>query len=100
MEMLWDNTRYFKRGLTSIGFNTGISETPITPVIVGEAKTAYELSRELFAEGVLATGIGFPTVPKDKARVRTIVTATHTKPELDRALEAFRKVGAKMGILA
>jgi glycine C-acetyltransferase len=99
MENLWKNTRYFKQGLTLAGFNTGISETPITPVIVGEAKVAHELSRELFAEGVLATGIGFPTVAKGKARVRTIVTATHTKEELNRALEAFGKVGKKMGIL-
>jgi glycine C-acetyltransferase len=99
IEMLWDNTRYFKKGLTEAGFNTGISETPITPVIVGEAALAHQLSRELFAEGVLATGIGFPTVPKGKARVRTIVTATHTKAELDRALEVFRKVGKKLGIL-
>jgi len=96
---LWDNTRYFKQGLTSAGFNTGISETPITPVIVGEACTAHELSRELFQEGVLATGIGFPTVPKGKARVRTIVTATHTRKELDRALEVFGKVGKKMGLV-
>jgi glycine C-acetyltransferase len=99
IEMLWDNTRYFKKGLTEAGFNTGISETPITPVIVGEAAAAHQLSRELFAEGVLATGIGFPTVPKGKARVRTIVTATHTKAELGRALDVFRKVGKKMGIL-
>jgi glycine C-acetyltransferase len=99
IEMLWDNTRYFKKGLTEAGFNTGISETPITPVIVGEAALAHQLSRELFAEGVLATGIGFPTVPKGKARVRTIVTATHTRAELDRALEVFRKVGKKLGIL-
>ena len=100
MENLWKKTRYFKQGLTSAGFNTGISETPITPVIVGEARVAHELSRELFAAGVLATGIGFPTVAKGKARVRTIVTATHTKPELDQALEVFQKVGKKMGILA
>jgi glycine C-acetyltransferase len=100
MDALWDNTRYFKKGLTEAGFDTGISETPITPVMAGEAKTAHELSRELFAEGVLATGIGFPTVPKGKARVRTIVTATHTKAELDRALDVFRKVGKKMGIVA
>jgi glycine C-acetyltransferase len=99
IEALWDNTRYFKKGLTDAGFNTGISETPITPVIVGEAAAAHQLSRELFEEGVLATGIGFPTVPKGKARVRTIVTATHTKAELDRALEVFRKVGKKLGIL-
>ena len=100
IQNLWDNTKYFKQGLTSAGFHTGNSETPITPVIVGEARLAHELSRALFEEGVLATGIGFPTVPKGKARVRTIVTATHTKAELDRALEAFRKVGKRLGILA
>src|SRR5262249_7545797 len=99
IEKLWENTRYFKKGLTAAGFNTGISETPITPVIVGEAKTAHELSRELFQGGVLATGIGFPTVAKGKARVRTIVSATHTKPELDRALEVFREAGKKLGLL-
>ena len=99
MQNLWDNTRYFKQGLAAAGFNTGISETPITPVIVGEAKLAHELSRELFNEGVLATGIGFPTVAKGKARVRTIVTATHTRAELDQALEAFTRVGKRLGIL-
>jgi len=99
IEMLWDNTRHFKQGLAAAGFNTGISETPITPVIVGEAKIAHDLSRELFREGVLATGIGFPTVPKGKARVRTIVSATHTKAELDRALEVFEKVGKKLGLV-
>ena len=99
IQALWDNTKYFKAGLTSSGFNTGMSETPITPVIVGEAKTAHDLSRALFEEGVLATGIGFPTVPKGKARVRTIVTATHTKAELDRALDAFRRVGKKLALV-
>jgi glycine C-acetyltransferase len=99
IERLWENTRYFKRGLVDAGFQTGMSETPITPVIVGEAKLAHELSRELFDGGVLATGIGFPTVPKGKARVRTIVTATHTTAELDRALDAFRKAGAKLGVV-
>src|SRR5690349_1441461 len=99
IDRLWDNTRYFKQGLTTAGFNTGISETPITPVIVGEAAQAHQLSRELFDEGVLATGIGFPTVPKGKARVRTIVTSEHTKAELDRALEVFAKVGKKLGLV-
>jgi len=99
IQALWDNTKYFKQGLTAAGFDTGMSETPITPVIVGEAKVAHELSRALFEEGVLATGIGFPTVPKDKARVRTIVTATHTKDELDQALEAFRKAGKSLGLV-
>src|SRR3954467_124638 len=99
IDRLWENTRYFKQGLKAAGFDTGISETPITPVMVGDAAKAHQLSRELFAEGVFATGIGFPTVPKGKARVRTIVTATHTKAELDQALEVFGKVGKKLGIL-
>ena len=99
IQNLWDNTKYFKQGLTTAGFNTGVSETPITPVIVGEAKTAHQLSASLFEEGVLATGIGFPTVPEGKARVRTIVTATHTRAQLDRALEVFTRVGKRMGIL-
>jgi glycine C-acetyltransferase len=100
IQNLWDNTKYFKQGLVAAGFDTGMSETPITPVIVGEAKAAYALSNGLFEEGVLATGIGFPTVAKGKARVRTIVTATHTREELDRALDAFRKVGRTLGLLA
>ena len=99
IEKLWENTKYFKAGLQSSGFNTGISETPITPVIVGEAALAHQLSRALFEQGVLATGIGFPTVAKGKARVRTIVAATHTKAELDRALEVFRSVGKKLNII-
>jgi glycine C-acetyltransferase len=99
IDRLWSNTRYFKKGLADAGFNTGISETPITPVIVGEAARAYQLSAELFKEGVLATGIGFPTVAKDKARVRTIVTATHTREELDQALDVFKRVGRRMGII-
>ena len=99
IERLWDNTRYFKQGLKAAGFNTGVSETPITPVIVGEARTAHALSAALFEEGVLATGIGFPTVPEGKARVRTIVTATHTRADLDRALEVFARVGKTLGII-
>jgi glycine C-acetyltransferase len=100
IQSLWENTKYFKAGLIQAGFNTGMSETPITPVMVGEAKLAHKLSRTLFEEGVLATGIGFPTVPKGKARVRTIVTATHTREELDRALDAFRRAGKKLGLLS
>ncbi|MGD1071050.1 MAG: glycine C-acetyltransferase [Bryobacteraceae bacterium] len=99
IERLWANTRYFKKGLADAGFDTGASETPITPVIVGEAARAYQLSDELFKEGVLATGIGFPTVARDKGRVRTIVNATHTQDQLDRALEAFRVVGKRMAII-
>ena len=98
IQQLWDNTRYFKQGLVAAGFDTGISETPITPVMVGEAAQAHQFSRELFEGGVLATGIGFPTVPKGRARIRTIVTATHTREELDRALGVFEKVGRRMGL--
>jgi glycine C-acetyltransferase len=100
IEALWANARYLKQGLVDAGFDTGHSETPITPVIVGEARLAHELSRALFEDGVLATGIGFPTVAKGQARVRTIVAATHTREQLDRALEAFRKAGKRLGILA
>ena len=100
IEQLWTNTRYFKKGLVEAGFDTGISETPITPVIVGEAARAHQLSAELFQEGVLATGIAFPTVAKDKARVRTIVNATHTQAQLDQALDAFRNAGKRMGIIS
>jgi len=96
---LWQNTRFFKKELAGMGFNTGVSETPITPVIVGEGALAMRLSDELFAAGVFAQGIGYPTVPRDKGRVRTIVTATHTRAELEQALEAFRTVGRKLGIV-
>jgi glycine C-acetyltransferase len=99
IERLWENTRFFKKGLTDAGFNTGMSETPITPVIVGEAALAHRFSAALFDEGVLATGIGFPTVAKDKGRVRTIVSSAHTIDELSRALEIFRSVGKKLLIV-
>jgi len=99
MERLWDNTRFFKGGLQTLGFNTGISESPITPVIAGENALAMKLSDRLFEEGVFAQGIGFPTVPRGKARVRTIVTATHTTDELQFALDCFRKVGTELGII-
>jgi len=100
IDMLWDNTQYFKSALTNAGFNTGASETPITPIMVGEARAAHAYSAALFENGLLATGIGFPTVPEGKARIRTIVTATHTRDMLDRALEILTKVAKKMSILA
>jgi len=99
IEKLWSNTRFFKAGLKKLGFNTGMSETPITPVIVGDAALAHEFSRELFAAGVFAQGIGFPTVPVGKARIRTIVTATHTETELSQALEILETVGKKLKII-
>jgi glycine C-acetyltransferase len=99
IDQLWTNTRYFKKGLTNAGFHTGISETPITPVMVGDAAKAFRLSDELFKDGVLATGIAFPTVAKDKARVRTIVNATHTREQLDSALDVFKAAGKRVGII-
>jgi glycine C-acetyltransferase len=99
IERLWDNTRLFKSGLQSLGFDTGASESPITPVIVGDATLATKLSDVLFENGVFAQGIGFPTVPRGKARVRTIVTATHTRDELQFALDCFAKVGRSIGVI-
>jgi len=99
IERLWDNTRFFKAGLQKLGLNTGLSESPITPVIAGDGALAMKLSDRLFAEGVFAQGIAFPTVARDKARVRTIVTATHTRDELQFALDVFAKVGRELGII-
>jgi len=99
IERLWENTRFFKAGLQALGFDTGVSESPITPVIVGEGARAMALSDRLFEKGVFAQGIGFPTVPQGKARVRTIVTATHSRDELQFALDAFKAVGTDLGVI-
>ncbi len=99
IETLWENTAFFKSGLKTLGFDTGLSESPITPVIVGDAALAMRLSDRLFAEGVFAQGIGFPTVARDKARVRTIVTATHTREDLEFALDVFHRVGRELGLI-
>src|SRR6201982_1889225 len=104
IDRLWENTRYSKAELGRIGFDIGgrttpASETPITPIIIGDGKLTMDFSRELFKEGVLGTGIVFPTVPEGKARIRTIMTATHTKEELEKALEVLKTVGKRMGIL-
>jgi glycine C-acetyltransferase len=99
MERLWENTRFFKAGLATLGFDTGISESPITPVITGDGAKAMTLSDGLFEQGVFAQGIAFPTVARDKARVRTIVTATHTREDLQYALDAFGKVGRELGLI-
>jgi glycine C-acetyltransferase len=103
IEDLWENTRFWKKELAMLGFDIGgkttpASETPITPIIIGDGARTMEFSRELFKEGVLGTGIAFPTVPEGKARIRTIMTATHTEEELEQALEVLKKVGKKMGI--
>jgi glycine C-acetyltransferase len=99
IDRLWDNTRFFKSGLKALGFDTGASESPITPVMVGDGARAMQLSDRLFEKGVFAQGIGFPTVPQGKARVRTIVTATHTRQELQFALDTFKSAGAELGIV-
>jgi len=99
IERLWENTRFFKAGLDRLGFNTGQSETPITPIIVGKGDLAMRFSDELFANGVFAQGIGFPTVPEARSRVRTIVTATHTQEQLQRALDVMGQVGGRLGII-
>jgi glycine C-acetyltransferase len=99
IERLWANTRFFKHGLQSLGFDTGASESPITPVMTGEATLAMALSDRLFEQGVFAQGLGFPTVPRGKARVRTIVTATHTREDLQFALDCFAKAGHQLGLI-
>ncbi len=99
IERLWENARFFKAGLERLGFDTGHSETPITPVIVGKGALAMKLSDRLFEEGVFAQGIGFPTVPEDKSRVRTIVTAEHSREELQACLDAFERVGRELAII-
>jgi glycine C-acetyltransferase len=99
-ERLWANTRHFKDELKRLGFDTGVSETPITPVLMGDPDTAGRFSQRLFEEGVFAQPVVFPTVAIDKARIRTIVTAAHAETQLDRALEAFDTVGRELGLIA
>ncbi|HLQ63760.1 MAG TPA: glycine C-acetyltransferase [bacterium] len=99
IERLWDNTRFFRKGLTQLGWNTGASETPITPVMVGDERLTMDLSDRLFTAGVFALGIAFPTVPRGKARIRTIVTAGHTRTHLQRALDAFERIGREMKLI-
>jgi glycine C-acetyltransferase len=99
MERLWENTRFFKEGLVRLGFDTGISESPITPVIAGDSAKANQLSDRLFEADVFAQAIVYPTVARDKARVRTIVTATHTRDDLQYALDAFARVGRQIGLI-
>ena len=99
IERLWTNTKRFKAGLARLKFDTGLSETPITPILVGEADLAMRFSDRLFERGVFAQGIGYPTVAKGKARLRTIVTATHTDEDLDRALDILGHVGRDLGVI-
>ena len=99
IERLWDNTRFFKKGLEDLGFDTGISETPITPVITGDENKAQQLAAGLFDEGIFATSVVFPTVALGKARVRTIVTSEHSRDDLQACLDAFAKVGRELRLI-
>ncbi|KGP73514.1 glycine C-acetyltransferase [Pontibacillus yanchengensis] len=99
IDKLWENTEFFKKGLEELGFDTGISKTPITPVMIGDDALTHKFSDELFNEGVFAQGIVFPTVPKGKARIRTIVTAEHSQEELQEALDAFQRAAKTLNIL-
>jgi glycine C-acetyltransferase len=99
VDRLWDNAKYFKAEMKTLGFDTGSSQTPITPVMLGEAPLAQQFSRELFDNGVFATAIGFPTVPKGKARIRVMISAAHDRDDLGQGLEAFAKVGKTLGVI-
>ncbi len=99
VQKLWSNTRYFKKKMQDAGFNIGGSETPITPVLLGEAKTAQEFSRRLFEQSVFAMAIGFPTVPMGKARIRVMISATHSEQDLDFGVDKFIAVGKQLKVI-
>ena len=99
VDRLWSNAEYFKQGMNALGFNTGMTETPIVPVMLGEAPLAQQFSKRLFEEGVFAMAIGFPTVPQGKARIRVMNSATHSHDDLDQALGIFAKVGRELGVI-
>jgi glycine C-acetyltransferase len=99
VDKLWENTRYFKAEMRKLGFDTGLSTTPITPIMLGEAPLAQQFSRELFENGLFAMSIGFPTVPKGKARIRVMISAAHARDDLDKGLEIFAGVGRKLGVI-
>lgn len=99
VDKLWENTHYFKDQMRILGFDTGESTTPITPVMLGEAQLAQEFSRELFDAGVFGMAIGFPTVPRGKARIRVMISAAHKREDLDQGLQAFASVGRKLGVI-
>jgi len=99
VDKLWKNGNYFKAEMQKLGFDIGHSETPITPVMLGEAPLAQQFSRELYKKGVFGTAIGYPTVPQGKARIRVMISAAHSKDDLDQGLTAFKKVGKKLGVI-
>ena len=99
VDRLWKNGRYFRAEMKNLGFDTGASETPITPVILGEAPLAQQFSRRLYEEGIFATAIGFPTVPRGKARIRVMISAAHTTDDLDQALAVFERIGKELAVI-
>jgi glycine C-acetyltransferase len=99
-DRLESNTKYFREGMTSSGFNIVPGTHPITPIMLGDAKLAHDVARDMLAEGIYVIGFSYPVVPKGKARIRVQISAAHTKEHLDRALEGFRKVGKKHGLLS
>jgi len=99
VDKLWENTRYFQSEISIIGFDTGLTSTPITPIMLGEAPLAQEFSAELFKNGVFAMAIGFPTVPRGKARIRVMISASHSKEDLDQGLDIFKQVGRQLGVI-
>jgi glycine C-acetyltransferase len=99
VDRLWENSRYFKAEMNRLGFDTANSVTPITPVMLGEAPLAKEFSRRLFDDGVFAMAIGFPTVPRGQARIRVMISASHSKEDLDQGLKVFAKVGKELGVI-
>ena len=100
VDRLWSNAEYFKQGMQSLGFDTGQTQTPIVPVMLGEAPLAQQFSRRMFEEGVFVMAIGYPTVPHGKARLRVMNSATHSRDDLDMALERFARVGRELGVIA
>ncbi len=100
VDRLWSNADYFKQGMRALGFDTGATQTPIVPVMLGEAPLAQQFSKRLFEEGVFAMAIGFPTVPRGKARLRVMISATHSRDDLDLALDTFARVGRELGVIA
>jgi glycine C-acetyltransferase len=98
VKRLWANADYFKQEMVKLGFDIGHSQTPITPIMLGEAKVAREFSQKLFEQGVFAQAIGYPTVPRGKARIRAQISAVHTKEDLDFALNAFERVAKQLGL--
>jgi glycine C-acetyltransferase len=100
VDKLWDNAKYFKAEMKKLGFDTGQSQTPITPIMLGDAKLAQQFSRELYEAGVFGMAIGYPTVPQGKARIRVMISAAHSQADLDKGLEAFAKVGKALGVIS